>query len=75
MKSIFLDPITHIAAYAVVAIFTFGHAYNGVPDEEAGKFGGVEYVIQNGGGIKTVVGIASGAFWPLYWSVKFQEKK
>ena len=75
LKEALESPLTWIVAYLVVAIFTFGHAFNGVPKEEAGKFGGFEYVIQNGGGMKTTVGLLSGMFWPLYWSVKLQEKQ
>ena len=42
LKEALNSPLTWIVAYLVVAIFTYGHAFNGVPKEEAGKFGGVE---------------------------------
>ena len=75
MKKILNEPLTLVVVYLFIAIYTFGHAFNGVPDEEKAKFAGIDYVIQNGGGMKTMIGFASGVFWPLYWSVKLQEKK
>jgi hypothetical protein len=56
-------------------IFTFGHAFNGVPNEENESFAGQAYVVRNGPGIKGGRALFSAAFWPLYWSVEFQEKK
>lgn len=61
------------ALYFFGTIFTFGHAYNQVPDTEQASFSGVEYTQRNGPGYK-----AFGAFWaaivfPLYWSVQVQK--
>ena len=74
MKEILKEPLTYIAVYFFMMIFTFGHAYNSVPSEEKSSFANIPYTIHNGGGVKTLVGVASGIFWPLYWSVKIQEK-
>jgi len=74
MKEWLREPITYVIIHIMMVIFTFGHAFNGVPKEEPGKFAGIDYTITNGGGTKTMVGIAAGFFWPLYWSVKLQEK-
>lgn len=75
MKQALKDPITYIAAYVVVAVFTFGHAYNQYPNEEVGKFAGLTYTITNGPGTKGLGSIAASIGWPLYWSVKLQETK
>lgn len=62
------------ALYILGVIFTFGHAYNQVPDtEQAILIGGIEYTQRNGPGYKTF-----GAFWaaivfPFYWSVQAQK--
>jgi len=59
--------------YLLMFIFTFGHAYAHYPDTEQGYFGGEPYTIRNGTGVKGLSAIASSAFWPLYWSVKYHE--
>jgi hypothetical protein len=61
-------------AYVLIGIFTFGHAYNHYPDTEEASFAGHKYTITNGPGTKTFASCASSLVWPLYWSVKLQEK-
>ena len=75
LKEALNSPLTWIVAYLVVAIFTFGHCYNQYPNEEYGKFAGMNYTITNGPGTKGIASFASAGFWPLYWSVKLQEKQ
>lgn len=67
--------ISGIALYAAMMIFTFGHAFNGIPDTEVSKYAGIEYTIHNGSGVKAMMSFVSGIFWPLYWSVELQETK
>lgn len=62
-----------LVAYVMIFIYTFGHAYAHYPDTEKGYFGGVEYTIHNGSGTKGSSAFISSIFWPLYWSIKFQE--
>jgi hypothetical protein len=69
------EPLTLVAVYCIIAIITFGHAYNSFPSEEKSKWAGIEYVITNGPGIKTMGAFVSSLFWPLYWSVELQVKK
>lgn len=75
MKKILNEPLTLVAVYLFIMIFTFGHAYNSYPSEEKTKWAGIEYVITNGPGIKSMGALVSSIFWPLYWSVELQEKK
>ena len=75
MKKLLSEPLTYVFAYLVVAIFTFGHCYNQYPNEEHGNFGGTNYTITNGPGTKGVGSLVLSALWPLYWSVKLQEKQ
>lgn len=75
MKKILNEPLTFFLIYIIMFVFTFGHAYNGVPDEEGERFGGQTYAVHNGPGIKGGRAIFAAAFWPLYWSIEFQEKK
>lgn len=63
-----------IVAWVLMMVFTFGHAYNQYPTIEEGKFGGVAYQIHNGPGTKMGASLFISIFWPLYWSVKIQEK-
>ena len=74
MKKIFEEPFTYVLIYAFMILFTFGHAYHSVPDEEPAKFAGVEYTIQNGVGTKVFGGAISAMAWPLYWSVQVWRK-
>lgn len=69
------EPLTYVAAYVIMIIFTFGHAFNGVPDEEGARIGNITYTVHNGGGTKAFVGFVAGVMWPLYWSVELQEKE
>lgn len=69
------EPLTLVAVYCIIAIFTFGHAYNSYPSEEKAKWAGIEYTITNGPGIKSLGAGVSSILWPLYWSVELQEKK
>ena len=75
MKNILKDPFTYIIAYFIVLLFTFGHAYNNYPKEEPWHFAGETYTIHNGPGTITIGSLACSVAWPLYWSVKLQEKK
>jgi hypothetical protein len=63
-----------IVAWFVMIVFTFGHAYNQYPSIEEGHFGGTTYQIHNGPGTKMGASLFMSIFWPLYWSVKVQEK-
>lgn len=64
-----------IIGYIFMVIFTFGHAYANYPDTEKGYFGGTEFTIRNGPGTKGSGALISSVAWPLYWSVKLQEKE
>ena len=75
MKDLLKEPLTIIVVYFIMVIFTFGHAYNNYPEEEPGYFAGTTYVIHNGPGTITFGALACSVAWPLYWSVKLQEKK
>lgn len=63
-----------IVAWLFMSIFTFGHAYNQYPSVEQGHFGGHTYEIHNGPGTKLFASTFFSIAWPLYWSVKIQEK-
>ena len=69
------EPTTFVLGYVFMIIFTFGHAYNHYPDEEARQFANITYVVHNGEGIKGMGSAVSSIFWPLYWSVRLQEKE
>lgn len=73
MRKLFEEPLTYIGLYFVIAIFTFGHCWNQVPEKEQHFFAGQEYTVHNGPGTKMMASVASAAAWPLYWSVKVQE--
>ena len=75
MKKLLSEPVTYILAYIFMCVITFGHCYNHYPDEEKGSWGGINYTIANGAGTKTMGSFFSSIFWPLYWSVKLQEKQ
>ena len=78
MKKILNEPLTYvvlIALYCVVALFTFGYAWNKVPATEPAHFAGQDFTIYNGDGTRMMVATAASVAWPLYWSVKLQEKK
>lgn len=75
MKQFFNEPLTYVALYLMVGVFTFGHCWNQVPEIEKGYFGSTEYIIHNGSGTKMIASVGAAAAWPLYWSVKAQEKK
>lgn len=64
-----------IVFWLFMTIFTFGHAYNQYPSIEKGYFGSTEYTIHNGPGTKLFASFFSSIAWPLYWSVKVQEKR
>jgi hypothetical protein len=74
MKELLKEPLSYVFAYMLIGIFTFGHAWHSVPDAEKAQFAGIEYTIHNGPGTKFMAGFACSLAWPLYWSVKVQEK-
>lgn len=63
-----------IVFWLFMTIFTFGHSYNQYPTIEQGRFAGVDYQIHNGPGTKLFASFFMSIAWPLYWSVKIQEK-
>ena len=63
-----------IIAWLLMTVFTFGHAYNQYPSVEEGHFGSQTYQIHNGPGTKMGASLFMSILWPLYWSVKAQEK-
>ena len=63
-----------IIFWLFMTIFTFGHAYNQYPSIEQGYFAGHTYEIHNGPGTKLFASFFFSIGWPLYWSVKIQEK-
>lgn len=73
MKKLFDEPLTFIALYLMIGVFTFGHCWNQVPATEKHYFGGAEYIVHNGPGTKMIASVGAAAAWPLYWSVKVQE--
>ena len=74
MKKFFEEPASLMIIYLFMIIFTFGHAYHSVPDEEKSKFAGVEYTVHNGSGVKATGAFISSIAWPLYWSVQIWRK-
>jgi len=68
------EPLTYFVIYIFMILFTFGHAYHNVPDEEHAKIAGIEYTIQNGVGVKAFGAFVSSFAWPLYWSVQVWRK-
>jgi hypothetical protein len=59
-----------LITYILGMVLTFGHAFHQTPDEEIGRFGGVEYTIRNGPGTKAIGGMLCAIVWPLYWSAR-----
>lgn len=74
MKKLLGEPATHIVIYIFMFLFTFGHAYHSVPDQEHAKFAGIDYTITNGVGTKALGAFVSSFAWPLYWSVQVWRK-
>lgn len=66
--------IVAIALYALGAIFTFGHAYNRVPDTDT-WFVGQETAIINGPTYKAMQAALAVTGWPLYWSAILWERQ
>ena len=56
--------------YVFGFIFTFGHAYNAVPEIENATYAGVPYTIHNGPGTRSVGAFLASSMWPLYWSAQ-----
>ena len=61
-----------IAAYALIAMLTFGFAFNNQPPTMK-TIGGIERATQDAD--RFFIGAISGIFWPLYLSVKIFEKQ
>jgi len=59
-----------ISAYALVALFTFGHFY--VRQPETYEWGGV--TLKNSNDRKAFGALIVCVCWPLYWSIELQEK-
>ena len=59
-----------VLSYVLGFIFTFGHAYNNVPDTQVERMGSMEYTVQNSAGIKAVGAFLASMGWPLYWSAR-----
>lgn len=59
-----------LVTYIVMLIFTFGYAFNRVPDTYR-CFGGHE--CQNGSFEKSFMAMVAGICWPFYWSVEVQK--
>jgi hypothetical protein len=60
-----------IAVYVLVALFTFGHAFNNRPPTTQ-AWGQMRPTTDAD---RFFAGAASGIFWPMYLSVKFFEKQ
>jgi hypothetical protein len=62
-----------LIAYILVAVFTFGHAFNMLPDTRVDGWTGKHVLVT--GFDRGAAAIPPAMFWPLYWSVKAQEPK
>jgi len=51
-----------LCSYILVAIFTYGHAWNRVS------------VTKENASLKVYTTFFSSVFWPVYWSIRLQEK-
>ena len=56
-----------VAAYALVAVITFGHAYSETPDQWT-DYDGHAHVFTPPE--KSLASLFCSAFWPLYWSAQ-----
>ena len=62
----------YIAAYALIAMLTFGFAFNNQPPISK-KIDGTDRATHDAD--RFFLGALSGIFWPLYLSVKIFEKQ
>lgn len=64
---------THLLAYVVMFIFTYGHAFNRYPASYDTTVLGKTVTIQTTAGEAAVGALIQSILWPLYWSVQVQK--
>lgn len=75
LKDFFSEPAAYALIYILMFVYTFGYAFNHFPSQVRKEFAGIEYTQHFSSAEKSIAGLFSAAFWPLYWSIELQETK